>query len=299
MVRSGQTSLILVLATIIVMGAVPVLAQDDNAAKEAYNEGLSQMQQGNLKIAESMFKGAINADPNYVDAYLNLGVIYFQNKAYDDALEQFKKVVEIDPTSIDGFANLGRVQKILKLHAEAEAAFESALALGPENPDILKALGKLRYYNRRKYADAAGNMEKCHEVGGGDRETHYILGKAYQKLDRLTEAVASLKKALELKSDYYFAHFALGQIYLGQEKFSKAASSFKAAMRANTKKPKAAYNYAVAVESQDAEAIDANIVNWNAYVKLAKNDAKEKSSVAIAQQHVKDLEERKEKLQYE
>ncbi len=299
MVRSGQTSLILMLAAIIVVGAVPVLAQEDNDAKEAYNEGLSQMQQGNLDMAETMFKGAIAKDPSYVDAYLNLGVIYFQNKAYDDALEQFQKVVEIDPTSVDGFANMGRVSNKLQLRAEAEAAFESALAIEPSNTAILKDLGKLRYIRLGKYADAAANLEKCHELGGGDRTTHYYLGKAYQKQDRLTDAIAAFKAALNLKTDYYGAHFALGAIYLGQEKFSKAAASFKAAMRANPKKAQAAYNYAYAMETQDPENYDANIVNWKAYVKLAKGNPKIKNDMAIAQQHINELQELIEKKKYE
>ena len=108
-----------------------------------------------------------------------------------------------------------------------------------------------------------------------------------------------MQKALEIKSDYYNAHFALGQIYLGQEKYSRAASSFKAALNADPRKYRASYNYAVAAESQDQDNIDANIANWNAFIKLAKNNPKANNDVAIAQQHVKDLQARKEKMSFE
>ena len=104
---------------------------------------------------------------------------------------------------------------------------------------------------------------------------------------------------MEKKSDYYNSHFALGQIFLGQEKYSTAAGSFKAAMRADSKKYRAAYNYAVAVESENQDAIDTNIENWNAFIKLAKNNPKAKNDVAVAEQHVKDLQERKEKMKFE
>jgi tetratricopeptide (TPR) repeat protein len=118
-------------------------------------------------------------------------------------------------------------------------------------------------------------------------------------MDRLTDAIAAFNKALSLKSNYYSAHFALGQIYLGQENFSKAASAFKAAMRSNPKKPKAAYNYAVAVESQDPENMEANIANWDKYIQLAKKDAKERNSLGVAQGHVKALQEALDKKKYE
>ena len=67
-------------------------------------------------------------------------------------------------------------------------------------------------------------------------------------------------------------------------------------MNAEPGKYQAAQNYAVAMESADSDAIDANIGHWNAFIKLAKKNPRAKNDVAIAEQHVKDLQVRKEAL---
>ncbi len=68
------------------------------------------------------------------------------------------------------------------------------------------------------------------------------------------------------------------------------------AMSAEPSKYQASQNYAVAMESADPDAIDANIANWNTFIKLARNNPKAKDQVAEAEQHIKDLQARKEAL---
>lgn len=303
MSRQPLTKAVLILGLMAVASLfawIPANAQDDaeTMAKKSFNEGISQMQQGNNDLAVTSFRAAIQGDPNFVDAYLNLGVVYYQSRMYDEALEQFQKVVELDKNNIDGFANLGLVQNKLRRRPEAVEAFQAALAIDPNNTMVLKELGKVQYV-QKDYNGAIASFEKCHAAGGGDASTYYYEGRSYSRAGDDAKAVAMLREAIKLEPDYYNAHFALGQIFLGQEKYSSAAASFKSALKASPGKAKAAYNYAVAVESENQDNIDANVSNWEAYIRLAKKDPKEKSNLAIAEQHVSDLKERKEKMKFE
>jgi hypothetical protein len=67
-------------------------------------------------------------------------------------------------------------------------------------------------------------------------------------------------------------------------------------MQAEPGKFQASQNYAVAVESADPDAIDANIANWNSFIKLARSNPKARDKVAEAEDHVKQLQARKEAL---
>ena len=79
------------------------------------------------------------------------------------------------------------------------------------------------------------------------------------------------------------------------EKFRQAASEFKAAENTDAKRAyKAAYNYAVAMQSDSPEAHDANIANWERFIQLGKKNPKAKSDVAMAEDHVKALKEAKD-----
>jgi len=165
------------------------------------------------------------------------------------------------------------------------------LALDPENGPILKELGKVQY-KRSDFDGAIATFEKCHGLNAGADISHLYLGKSYTKKGQTSNAIGALGKSIEHKPKNYSAHFALGSIYQEQQKYSKAATEFKAALSANPKKGfRASFNYAVVVEQNDPENYTQNIANWEAFVKLGKNNPKAKKDVAIAVDHIKDLKE--------
>ena len=285
---------ILVAVAAFLIVAIPSsgVGADTEKAKEHYNEGIKAKQDGKIDEAIQAYKAAIAADAEYIDAYINLGAIYFETKDYEKALEMFKTAAEKDEKNVTAFSNLGRVQYSLQRWVEAETAFKTAISLDNKNADNYKELGKV-YYKKRDFPKLLKAITKCHELGGGDDNTFYMLGKGYQNQEKIKEGIGAFKKSLELK-DSYKAHSALGGIYLGQEKFLSAASEYKAALKANPKGHRAAYNYAIAIQSQNPEDYDANIKAWQDYVKLAKNNPRAKREVAEAQKVIKNLKEAKE-----
>ena len=50
---------------------------------------------------------AIQRNPNYADAYYNLGRIYGKSGRYIDAIEAFKEAIRINPDYADAHRNLG------------------------------------------------------------------------------------------------------------------------------------------------------------------------------------------------
>ncbi|RKX25782.1 MAG: hypothetical protein DRP45_05100, partial [Candidatus Zixiibacteriota bacterium] len=267
-----------------------VIAQEEgldkaNQAKEFYNQGIQATQDGDPEAAIRFYSMAVSLDPDYVDCYLNLGAIHFGRGEFDEALDQFEKAADKAPQNIDALANMGRVRYRLKQNVEAQESFEAALAIDPENGPILMELGKVQY-KQRDYEGAIVSLEKGHAAGSGDHASFLYLGKSYQKMGKQDKAIVALQKSIEHKSANYSAHSALGLIYHQQEKFLKAATEYKAALKANPKKGfRASYNYASAMEEANPDDRDQNIANWEAFVKLAKNNPKAKNDVAIAQDH--------------
>ncbi len=65
-------------------------------------------------------------------------------------------------------------------------------------------------------------------------------------------------------------------------------------MKINSKKYLAAYNYAIAVETDNPDDISTNIAAWDGFVRIAKSNPKAKTQLAEAQNHIKELKELKE-----
>ena len=134
--------------------------ESETKAKEAFNKGQAQKEAGDLTTAILSYKMCIKEDPNFVDAYINLGTIQFQQQKYDEALSTFKTATEKDNKSVEAFKNLGKVEYTLQKFAEAEASFKSAIALKPE-AETYKDLGKV-YNKKNNNAEAISAFNKCH-----------------------------------------------------------------------------------------------------------------------------------------
>lgn len=62
-----------------------------------YNEGLDQYSRGEYSKAIQSFKTAVEKDPDFVDAYYNLGSLYEFLKSYNSAIASFTKINQLDP----------------------------------------------------------------------------------------------------------------------------------------------------------------------------------------------------------
>ncbi|MEW6412978.1 MAG: tetratricopeptide repeat protein [Candidatus Zixiibacteriota bacterium] len=274
--------------------APATLLAEPEKAKEHFNAGLSAEKAGNEAGAITSYEAAIGEDAGFVDAYINLGAIYFRQKQFDKALQNFKTATEKDKKNADAFANLGRVQYALKKYAEAEIALKEAIALKGGDAEYYKDLGKV-YYRKQNNEELIAALSKCHQLGGGDNLTYYMLGKAYEDTGNMDQAINALKKSAELDPKYDNAHSAIGAIYLSQEKYNSAAGAFKSALNVDPNNYRAAFNYAVAVESGNPENFDANIANWENFIRIGSKNPKAKNDVAVAKEHVKELKAAKEK----
>ncbi len=142
----------------------------------AYNYlGLCHKATGtDLKDVIWFFKKAIELDPNYVNAYDNLGRIYYELGNFEKAEEYCKKALEIDKDCLSAKLALGWIDLLgLSKPEEAIYYFEQAkkkvdipylyLGLGVayymnnQNPEALEMITALRQHNRE---DLALELEK-------------------------------------------------------------------------------------------------------------------------------------------
>src|SRR5512135_2661216 len=62
-----------------------------------YNKaGIAELQMKRMKAAQKDFERAVKHNRNYAEAYNNLGVIFYMNKAYVRSVEQYQKAIQLD-----------------------------------------------------------------------------------------------------------------------------------------------------------------------------------------------------------
>jgi len=132
--------------------------------------GLSLSLAGEPLRAESHLQRALELNPNYAEAHLNLAILLFERSAYNaarDHLREFNRIVRANPSgfpepALDDLArrhaDLAERYRSYGLLDEAEEQMRAALRLRPGYSDLRLRLVRL-LFERTKLDDAAQHVE--------------------------------------------------------------------------------------------------------------------------------------------
>jgi Flp pilus assembly protein TadD len=236
--KAAAYSGLLVVLLILCNWNVGTMPSDFNA--DAYfNLGVNYMEKG-LPEAKLMFEKAIEQDPEFLDAYGNLGILRDMEGDHQGAVECFEKVLTRYPHDIEANSHLGiayyqlgdlskaREQfiKVLTLDKNNETAkynleivdknirqqraatldrlmdkFQAQLRDDPENPILLSNLGMI-YIMKKEYEKALTLLQKAIALDPRIPQAHNNLGIVLLELGRVAEARKEFETALKLKPNY-------------------------------------------------------------------------------------------------
>ncbi len=86
---------------------------------------------GHLEAAAEQYRRVVDAEPENVEAYTRLGIVYNRLRRFEDAVRVFRRAIELQPNRAYLYNNLGFCHVLQRQYRPAEAAFRRALALQP------------------------------------------------------------------------------------------------------------------------------------------------------------------------
>lgn len=128
------------------------------SATEAYDQnsdawlklGMAYFQTGKNEEAIYSLKKVLELDSESAAAHHNLGAIYSQSGNLDAALEHFEMLVKLQPSSHKAHYNLGMTQLQASDYKSARKSLETALIINPEYDKAILGLKKLESLSRKK-----------------------------------------------------------------------------------------------------------------------------------------------------
>jgi tetratricopeptide (TPR) repeat protein len=118
---------------------------------------------GRTEVVTGLFRQAIREDPKFWEAYYNLGIVYFNNQNYSQALEQFNRVIEALPRFDKSYYGRGLIYERQKEYDKAIADFQMVTELNPNDYKPYYNLGKISL-DQKNYAEAESYLEKAEEL---------------------------------------------------------------------------------------------------------------------------------------
>jgi len=169
------------------------------------------LKKGKLNEAKELNKSLIREYPKNAFLYNTIGLIYFDEKNYNDALSSYKKGILINPKFAPLYNNLGNLHSFNKDYNEAEICFKKAIQLEKNNPESRNNLGNL-YQDINKNQDAIDIYLSALNINPSFFPSHYNLAITYKNIGNFKKSKKHLNKTIELKPYFFSAHRTLSQI---------------------------------------------------------------------------------------
>jgi len=132
------------------------------------------------------------------------GVELTQENKTAEAIQSFQKAVEMNPDFFEAYMNLGLLFFREKMDAKAEKAILKALELKPDNNKPQELLVNIyiekakNLIQEEKYDQALETLKKAYDYNNDNSYVNYLLGYLYYKEEIKEKAIQHLDKFLEL-----------------------------------------------------------------------------------------------------
>lgn len=118
-------------------------AIDSTKSEALYGKAMFWQNTGDTDLAINAYKNLITHDPQFQDAYYNVGYIYFLQKKYPEAQKHFELAIRVSPAFAKAYYMRGLCSENQNKPAEARADYKRALNFDPKLTLALEALNRI------------------------------------------------------------------------------------------------------------------------------------------------------------
>lgn len=196
-----------------------LLQREPNDVEALFHAGYISFKLSQLDQAKEYFRKLTAVDPKHPGGAANLAALEARyNEIHTGRNEKtpgitLREVVRANPNNVEAHVNLGAQLITEGVYPEALAVLKQAVSLQPSSPAAQYDLG-LAQLKERKYEEAITSNRKALELKPDWPDAYNNLGLAYAGLNRWQEAAPAYREAVRLIPDYAGALYNLGIAYL-------------------------------------------------------------------------------------
>jgi arylsulfatase A-like enzyme/Tfp pilus assembly protein PilF len=208
-----------------------------NRLSEARELGL----EGEFDRAVGMILEIIEDDPDVIDAYSSLGILFLRERKLEEAIDIFQKVLEMKPDDNNAVINISNTYTQMGKLDEAEEFILERLEFHKQDSQVYLSLGVIKNL-KKEYDEAVKYFDKCIELNPSSASAYNALAGIYIVQNDLDRAESYLKKAEELNTKLKGLHYNLAQLLEARSDLSGAMSEYLEELKNIPHNFKASYN---------------------------------------------------------
>ena len=218
----------------------------NNPIEAMLQQAIKVFQTGDLDLSKSILLKILEIEPNEVNTLHMLGVIYKEEKQYDQSLFFLNQALALDGEFSKIHYNKGLLHYERCEYAEAIAHYNLAIKLEDNFQDAWLNKGNA-LHKLQEYSQAIGEFERVIEANQNDFEAWNYRGISLNELKRYDEALASYEKAVSLNPLYHEAWSNRGVTLNELKRYEEALKSYEHSISLKPDYHVAIYNKGIAL----------------------------------------------------
>jgi len=177
------------------------LKVDSKKSKAYFIKGFVYKETGDTARSISSFQTAVEQDPQYYEAHLQLGML-FGAKKNKLAVQYYSNALRLRPNSIEALYDRAMFYQETEDYNKAMEDYASILKLDPKNKEAYFNLGYIHLADLKVYRQAITHFTEAIQCDTTYIEAYYNRGVSFESLGDIENAAADYRKALSLYPAY-------------------------------------------------------------------------------------------------
>lgn len=183
-------------------------------------------------LAEKHYRGAVERYPNFLRAWSNLGLLYYTEGRYDEALRCLGKAIQEGDREARTLGLLAYCLDSSGNSAAAEMAYMQAVSLDPSNADWISALLG-HYAENKKYPQAESLARQLIRLHPDQKQNWMVCARVLLAQEKKTDAIGVLEAASTLGLLDSEGWLMLAEQYAEQKRSTEAVAAFSRLLSLN------------------------------------------------------------------
>ncbi len=210
-----------------VIGVATLQAEEGQSLNFAVpSERISQLRVGELQSFANVSRENTQNKRAIAERLYSKGLQNLANDEFTKALPYFNEAVKSDPNYAEAWYQVGYCYGVLGMHKEALEATSNAARIRPEWVETYINIGASSFALKR-FEDAANAYKKAVQLEPANGELQYALGLTYNRLGRTGEEILAYRRAISIKPDFALAIENLGLAYFSEKRYKEAIKAFE------------------------------------------------------------------------
>lgn len=257
----------------------------------------------NLEQKEELYTKALEYNPEFLDAYINRGLVKNELQDYDGSLEDYDKALELDSKCALAYNNRGYTKYKKQDYEGALKDYNKAILLNPKFQMAIDNKARLfldvcleddkdfseKFYlslgitdiNQGNFCDGVRSLNEVLKFNDKSALAYFYLGIAYHNLGNADKAFDNYTKAIECDKNMIDAYYNRGQLLLKTDK-KHALDDFVSAVALDSEFIDA--YFAIAVIQKDLGQYENAIKNLDKVIELEPHAVNAKALKKLIQQ---------------